>query len=236
MTDSLHTSGVFNRTVWRLYCLGRLALHPHLFFNKLYALDWYRKTLEDWLAWLQPPAASHLLELGCSTGGFSAALAQRGYRVTGVDRSRRAIRYARRHRQTAHLQFILGDALQLPAAIQVFHYTLAASLLNVVPEPEALLREMARVTTAGGIVSCLFPTPAMTRAQVAQYIARHRLTGFSAAALSLWADAATKLEPTTVMQHFRDAGLKDIQTTTLLQDMVGAVSGRIVPEASHHPS
>ena len=226
MTRRLHTTTLLSQFGWRMYSRARLAIHPHIFFKQLYALDWYQQTLVAWLSWLNPDNGSRILEVGCSTGAFAAELVQQGYHVTGVDRSARAIHYARRQHQYDSLQFEIGDALQLPAPLRDFSYTLAASLLNVVNEQAQLLAEMARVTATNGIVSCLFPTPAMTPAAASEFIQSHGLTGFSAHALLLWARLALKLEPSTVMDQFTSAQLTNLHSSTFLQGMLCGVSGR----------
>lgn len=214
------------RLGWRVYSLMQLALRPHAFFHQLYDLDWYQAMLHEWRTWLNLSPASHLLELGCSSGGFSASLAQCGFTVTATDRSARAIRYAQRHHRSAQLSFVIGDALQLPWLARTFHATLASSLLNVVDEPQQLVSEMARVTTADGIVSCLFPTPTMQVDTAEQYIQSHDLSGFSATALALWASAANKLPATDVIAWFEAAGMTDIHATSFLDGMVGGVQAR----------
>jgi cyclopropane fatty-acyl-phospholipid synthase-like methyltransferase len=59
------------------------------------------------------PARSHALDLGCGTGTNAIYLAQRGFEVTGVDISRRAISLARRKARSANLatqiRFERGD-------------------------------------------------------------------------------------------------------------------------------
>jgi ubiquinone/menaquinone biosynthesis C-methylase UbiE len=225
MTIMLQAKNNLSRFSWRVYCLARLALHPHVFFTQLYALNWYRDTLHAWLTWLNPPTHSRILEVGCNTGSFALELAQRGHSVVGVDRSARAIGHAQRQ-QHDQLQFMTGDALQLPPLAQ-FSYTLAASLLNVVDEPSQLLAEMMRVTAANGVVSCLFPTQAMTPEAAHQFIQAQSLSGFSAQALSLWASKALKLEAGDVMDLFAAANLADVHCATFLQGMVCAVRGRV---------
>ena len=52
-----------------------------------------------------------ILDLGCGTGGHAIPLAQRGYQVTGVDRSEEMLMIVRQKAQSAgvEVEFVLGD-------------------------------------------------------------------------------------------------------------------------------
>lgn len=51
----------------------------------------------DWIAKIAPPESfPHLLDLGCGPGIYAERFHENGYRVTGLDLSKRSIRYARR--------------------------------------------------------------------------------------------------------------------------------------------
>jgi ubiquinone/menaquinone biosynthesis C-methylase UbiE len=219
--------GRIPRLHWRLYCLLRLMFASHRFFNELYALSWYQRMLLDWVSWLAPAPYSRILEVGCSTGGLAAQLGQEGFEVTGVDRSIRAIEFARRHRQATRLDFIVADALRLPMPESVFDLTLAASLLNLVDTPLQLLAQMARVTVVNGTISCLFPTPAMQTTSATKFIEANSLHGFSAETLYLWAKYARKLEPDEVIEQLHDCGLSNVQTLQLLHGMVCGIRGNV---------
>lgn len=59
----------------------------------------------DWLvASLRLQAGDSVLDLGCGPGLYSARLAERGLRVTGVDYSRRSIEYAKTYAQEHGLE------------------------------------------------------------------------------------------------------------------------------------
>lgn len=228
MNILLHPARRITQLGWRLTSLAQLQRRPHAFFERLYALPWYAETMRHWLRWLQVPTASRILELGCSSGRLAAELAAHGHSVVGVDRSAHAIRAARRRQLHAHLHYLTADALHLPFAHPQFDYSLAASLLNVVADPGALLSEMRRVSVAASVVSCLFPTPAMQPDSAREFIHAQALHGFSADALLLWAQLANKLASADVVEAFRCAGLIEIQHTTFLQGMVTGVRGKVI--------
>lgn len=69
----------------------------------------------NWLTSLQHPEGS-LLDLGCGPGLYAELLAQKGYRVTGVDLSKRSIDYAQQSAVNRDLSitYIQGNYLDLP--------------------------------------------------------------------------------------------------------------------------
>ncbi len=56
-----------------------------------------------------------ILDLGCGTGGHALTLAERGYRVTGIDRSDHMLRIARKKaaRQKSAVEFLQQDISKL---------------------------------------------------------------------------------------------------------------------------
>jgi SAM-dependent methyltransferase len=215
------------RLGWRVYGVAALALNPHAFFTRLAALDWYGGMLRAWVTGLDLGAPRRVLEAGCSGGTLAGDLAGRGHVVVAFDRSTRAVRFARARCATNRIQpsYLAATAEHLPLPKGHFERVLAASLLNVVSDPAAVVAELARVTAPAGRVSFLFPTPRMTPAAVRTFIRRHGLSGFSAEALSLWATLATKLDEEVALKLLMSAPLKEARCTHFLGGMVSAASG-----------
>lgn len=104
--------------------------------------------------------AGNALDVGCGIGGDLAEMARLmpdGTQVSGLDASETMITEARR--RTAGLgtrvSLRVGDAAELPYPDQMFDACRAATVLQHVPDPARVVREMARVTRPGGRVGVL---------------------------------------------------------------------------------
>jgi ubiquinone/menaquinone biosynthesis C-methylase UbiE len=104
-------------------------------------------------------AGQRVLEIGCGSGVVMRDLATlvgpRGV-VVGVDSSRAALDVARglarSHPLRRRMRWRLADGAALPFASNRFDAALAVTVLLHVAEPEAVVREMVRVTRPGGRV------------------------------------------------------------------------------------
>ena len=117
---------------------------------------WKRRVIQ--LARPQPGQSA--LDLCCGTGDLALALARRGVNVTGVDFSERMLQVAagraahlpRSTPPASHLvpQYIRADAQCLPFPDNSFAIVTVGYGLRNLADWEAGLREMRRVTQAGG--------------------------------------------------------------------------------------
>lgn len=116
-----------------------------------------RELLDAARSLLQSGAGSRCLDLGCGAGRNAVPLAQLGYDVTGVDRSRPMLDAARRRAlrgdaARGSLRFLLGTMASLPFPAGSFDLLVAHGVFNLaesLAEFRGALREAARVARNG---------------------------------------------------------------------------------------
>ena len=208
----------------RASILAWLMWDSSSFFEWLATRPWYAQILADWVAAIPIEPGSHGLEVGCGPGLLTGQVHERGVEMTGLDRSPAMVKRARDN--VPECTFVEGDALDLPLEDDAVDVGFAASVVNVVPDPQKLVSEMVRVVRPGGRVSVLFPTPRLSD-EAAGIAQRRGLVGLSAAALATWGSKATKREPTVVEALFEGAGLLDIRVDRFFDGTVASVTGRV---------
>ncbi len=110
-----------------------------------------------------------VLEVGVGTG-INATLYQADCHVTGIDLSGSMLTKARErvaHKKITNLQLLEMDAANMDFASASFDIVYAPYLINCVPDPLAVAREMSRVCRPGGRIiflnHFLSPTPIHSR-------------------------------------------------------------------------
>ncbi len=115
--------------------------------------------LRDLVARLPIAPGDRVLDLACGDACFSCWLAERGAVVVGIDRSPAYLGLARRrvvgNPAAERIGFQQADARALPLPDGGFDLVWCAQSLFSLPDPLAVLGEMARVARPGGVVAVL---------------------------------------------------------------------------------
>ncbi|MEV4755939.1 class I SAM-dependent methyltransferase [Micromonospora sp. NPDC049559] len=107
------------------------------------------------------PPGGVAVDVGCGTGRALPALRRAvgpTGTVVGLDLTPEMLTAARRHRHDAAATLVLGDARRLPFGSGTVDAIFAAGLLTHLPDAEAGLRELARVTRPGGRLVLFHPS------------------------------------------------------------------------------
>ena len=174
-----------------------------------------------------PPASDvkplRFLDVGCGPGHVARQLAQSGYNVTGIDRSRSLLRIAKKlGAKLPSLDFRLSGTDRLTYATGVIYW---------VEHLLATLREMVRVTRPSGVVAFLDPHASMSVLNARAYGLRHRMSRRDIHKLITWATSAQlnrRFEESELRRLLTDAGLVSLTLEQRLGGMVWFGKG-IVP-------
>jgi arsenite methyltransferase len=106
-------------------------------------------------AGLDQPPADLLVDVGCGTGFLTAGLAPLARRVVGVDDSPGMLAVAQENMRAlglTNVELRPGSVDTLPLATGEANATFANMVLHHAPDPQRMVREMARITRPGGRV------------------------------------------------------------------------------------
>ena len=102
-------------------------------------------------------ANSHVIDIGCATGKTACYLARRyGCSILGVDilpaMVQRAKERTRAEGITRKVEFMVGDAQELPLGDDVFDVVLGEFITGLVHDKESAVKEYVRVAKPGGTI------------------------------------------------------------------------------------
>ncbi len=108
---------------------------------------------------IEPAPGQSVLDVASGTAGVALGLARAGAIVVGVDLTEQMLRQGQRNvadaRMGDRIQLVAGRAEQLPFDDAAFDALTFTYLLRYVVDPEATLRELARVVKPGARVASL---------------------------------------------------------------------------------
>jgi SAM-dependent methyltransferase len=126
-----------------------------------YKFPWIMERIEREAALLE---GKHLLEIGCGMGYDSLEFLKRGVRVTAIDLTENAVKFARRHFEVegvAAEDVRVGNALELPFADGTFDAVWSNGVLHATGDTQRAINEVRRVLKPGGraIISHFYRKP-----------------------------------------------------------------------------
>jgi SAM-dependent methyltransferase len=110
-----------------------------------------RAVVEPLLDALEVRAGERFLDVATGPGHLAAAAAARGAHAVGVDVSPDMLALARQHHAT--VEFVEGDAEQLPFADDEFDAAAAAFVLHHVPQPRRVTSELLRIAPRAAVAT-----------------------------------------------------------------------------------
>jgi ubiquinone/menaquinone biosynthesis C-methylase UbiE len=171
----------------------------------------WRRTLESFADWCNPPVGSLTLDVGSGPGLFPLLLRQRGCRAWGVDLDEELLRQNRLAQS-----LILADARCLPFPAGTFHLVTASNLLFFLADPELALGEMARLTLPGGQLCLINPSEHLSLESAASLAEKRNLQGIARRSLLDWARRAERHQRWSegeLEKLYAQAGLVLVETT-----------------------
>lgn len=90
-----------------------------------------------------------ILDVGCGTGRHAIRMAEAGAEVTGIDFSDKMLEVARKKAEGIQIRFVHADLRSIPLD-EVFDMVTCHLVLNHVEDLVAAMREISRLTKAGG--------------------------------------------------------------------------------------
>ncbi|GAE91362.1 ubiquinone/menaquinone biosynthesis methyltransferase UbiE [Gracilibacillus boraciitolerans JCM 21714] len=131
------------------------------FMNSVISFQRHKKWRNDVMKRMQVEKKSKALDVCCGTGDWSFSLSQEigeGGEVIGLDFSQNMLSVANerlKEHPFHNVQFIHGNAMDLPFQDNYFDYVTVGFGLRNVPDYLQVLKEMYRVVKPGGMVVCL---------------------------------------------------------------------------------
>jgi len=142
--------------------------------------DEQRTKIEATLENLSLNKNDFVLDVGCGTGLLFPYIADKVQLLAGIDISRKLLEKAKSRREYyLNTHILLADSDHLPFQNQVFHKTLAITLLQNIPQPIATLQEIRRVSKNHATITVTGLKKGFTQENFVNMLKNARLENFN---------------------------------------------------------
>lgn len=121
-----------------------------------YVGRWSRQVAGEFVHWLGVEPNSLWIDVGCGTGALSETIFVEhsgNAHILGIDPSRDFVAAAVGWTTTGRNDFAMGTGVNLPVCTGVADAAVSGLVLNFVPDPALMVKEIARVVHPGGTVA-----------------------------------------------------------------------------------
>ncbi len=167
-----------------------------------------------------------VLDVGCGTGRLLLRGVEEASMLTGVDLSSEMIKASKQNffflNRSNKSHFSEGDACKLAFEDDSFDLSLSTCVMFLLPEPEAGMKEMIRVTKKGGKVVMLNPSLQMDQMAAFSYAKKHNMSGFEQTSLLKWSNVSTKrhrYSPDQLSEKLKGLGAKETKHVEVLDGL-----------------
>jgi SAM-dependent methyltransferase len=183
----------------------------------LYIGRWSTLVAKQFVPWLNISSNSQWLDIGCGTGTITGTILDIAAprTVLGIDSSKEYVEFARKEIQDSKAAFYLGDAQALPVKSSIYDAVVSGLVLNFVPKPIQMLREMIRALRIGGTIG-VYVWDYTDQMQLIRYFWNAAVALDGLAAFDLDEGKRFSLcQPEPLRQLFQTAQLEKIQVHTI---------------------
>lgn len=178
------------------------------YFSQVQGLSGWQTILESFARFVDPPAQSRVLDVGCGPGAFVDIL-HKNHAVSalGIDLEQGMITIAH---QNYSAGFLCGALPYLPFEADTFDVVTAANVIYLLDDPLAGLRESVRVLKPGAEFVMLNPSEQMSQLAARQLADERGLRGFARENFIHWgavAEANHRFTPVDIEGMFSAVGL-----------------------------
>jgi len=126
-------------------------------YDRVNPVFWNERMRDDCIELLGVSEDDYVLDVGCGTGFATTGLLEHTPNVEGLDQSAHQLAKAREKEELDGVEFVRGDAENLPYADETFDAVWSSGSIEYWPSPVDALREARRVTKPGGRVLVVGP-------------------------------------------------------------------------------